>query len=53
MTSGARVRNAYRTYPVQEDSPEKFGLIPRGKYEWHHLYFKVFGRYGMAMRPIS
>ena len=25
--SGARVRNAYATYLLQEDSPEKFGLI--------------------------
>ena len=24
--SGARVRNAYATYPMLEDSPEKFGL---------------------------
>ena len=27
MTTGARVRNAYVTYPIQEDNPEKFGLI--------------------------
>ena len=26
--SGARVSNAYVTYPVQGDSPEKSGLIP-------------------------
>ena len=26
LTTGARVRNAYATYPVLEDSPEKFGL---------------------------
>ncbi len=30
MTSGARVRNAYATYPLLGDSPEKFGLIPHG-----------------------
>ena len=28
MATGARVSNAYVTYPVQGDSPEKFGLIP-------------------------
>ncbi len=27
-TSGARVSNAYATYPKQGDSPKKFGLIP-------------------------
>ncbi len=27
MTTGARVRNVYATYPQLEDSPEKFGLI--------------------------
>ena len=26
--SGERVRNAYATYPLPGDSPEKFGLIP-------------------------
>ena len=26
--SGARVRNAYATYPFLGDSPKKFGLIP-------------------------
>ncbi len=41
LTSGARVRNAYRTYPVQGDSPEKFGLIPRGNDDRHRLSFKV------------
>ncbi len=25
--TGARVRNAYVTYLIQEDNPEKFGLI--------------------------
>ena len=28
--TGARVRNAYATYPLQGDSPEKSGLIPHG-----------------------
>jgi hypothetical protein len=39
--SGARVRNAYATYPLQEDSPEKFGLIFHGIIEWHRLMIKV------------
>ena len=33
--SGARVRNAYATYPLLGDSPEKFGLIPHGILRWH------------------
>lgn len=28
MTTGARVSNAYATYLLQGDSPEKSGLIP-------------------------
>ena len=39
--TGARVRNAYATYLLQGDSPEKFGLIPHGVFEWHHLITKV------------
>ncbi len=39
--TGARVRNAYATYLLQGNSPEKFGLMPHGIYEWHHLYIKV------------
>ncbi len=27
LATGARVRNAYATYPVLEDSPGKLGLI--------------------------
>ena len=30
MATGARVRNAYATYLIQEDSPKKFGLILHG-----------------------
>jgi len=29
------VSNAYATYPVQGDSPEKFGLIPHGSVNLH------------------
>ena len=41
LTTGARVSNAYATYPVQGDSPEKFGLIPHKDIERHLLIFKV------------
>ena len=30
VATGARVRNAYATYLILRDSPEKFGLIPYG-----------------------
>jgi hypothetical protein len=35
LTSGARVRNAYVTYPLQGDSPGKLGLIPHSIIRWH------------------
>ena len=35
MATGARVRNAYATYLIQGDSPEKFGLIPHSIIRWH------------------
>ncbi len=38
--TGARVRNAYGTYPLLGDSPEKFGLIPHGIGEKHFLLIK-------------
>ena len=41
MATGARVSNAYATYPVLGDNPEKFGLIPHNDMEWHHFIFKV------------
>ncbi len=41
LETGARVRNAYATYLLQGDSPEKFGLIPHGIIEWHHFIIKV------------
>ena len=40
MATGARVRNAYATYLLQRDSPEKSGLIPYGTIEWHPLIVK-------------
>ena len=41
VATGVRVSNAYATYPVQGDSPEKFGLIPHANIERHLLIFKV------------
>ena len=41
LETGARVRNAYATYLLQGNSPEKFGLMPHGVFEWHHLITKV------------
>ena len=40
MTSGARVRNAYATYLLLGDSPEKSGLIPHGTIKQHYLMVK-------------
>ena len=40
VASGARVRNAYATYPQQGDSPGKPGLIPHSNIELHGLIFK-------------
>ena len=40
LTTGARVRNAYRTYLLQGNSPEKFGLMPHSIIEWHHFIIK-------------
>ena len=41
LTTGERVRNAYATYLLLRDSPEKFGLILHSIYESHDLYLKV------------
>ena len=35
-----RVRNAYATYPIQGDSPEKSGLIPHGTVKRHFFTVK-------------
>ena len=40
MATGARVRNAYETYLIQGDSPEKFGLIPHGTVISHGIIVK-------------
>ena len=39
--TGARVSNAYATYPIHWDSPEKFGLIPYIIKIWHQVLMKV------------
>ncbi len=40
VATGARVRNAYVTYPLLGDSPEKFGLIPHGIENRHWFLIK-------------
>ena len=52
LTTGARVRNAYATYLILEDSPWKRGLILHSITISHVIVIKVF-RYEMGMRPIS
>ena len=41
VATGARVSNAYATYPVLGDNPEKFGLIPHNDILRHLFIFKV------------
>ena len=41
LTTGARVSNAYTIYLLQEDSPEKFGLILHGITKSHGFVIKV------------
>lgn len=41
VATGERVRNAYAICLVQEDSPEKFGLILHSTIESHDLIFKT------------
>ena len=52
MATGARVSNAYPTYPILRHNPLKDGLIPDGMYISHDLYIKEL-RYWMGMRLIS
>ena len=40
VATGARVRNAYATYLLLGDSPEKFGLIPHSILDWHQFNIK-------------
>ena len=41
LTTGARVSNAYATYLLQGDSPEKFGLIPHNIIRRHLFMLKA------------
>ena len=41
LETGARVSNAYATYPLQGDSPSKGGLIPHGTTGSHGSVVKV------------
>jgi hypothetical protein len=40
LSSGARVRNTYATYPLQVHNPEKLGLIGHSILNWHRLRIK-------------
>ncbi len=41
LTTGARVSNAYATYPLLEHRPKKFGLILHNIIRSHVLMIKV------------
>ena len=41
VATGARVRNAYATYPFLENSPKKFGLMLHNIFLWHHRILKA------------
>jgi len=41
VATGARVRNAYVTYPLQGDSPRKLGLIPHNITDSHVFVIKI------------
>ena len=51
MATGARVSNAYPTFPLVGHSPAKVGLTPYVLLVWHLMRSKV-SRYGMGMRLI-
>ena len=53
MATGARVRNAYGTYPPQGDNPPKGGLILHGSPTPPGVGGKAYGRRWMALRAIS
>ena len=52
MATGARVSNAYPTWPAAGDSPAKVGLIPYVVRRRHLSCTKGAIRYGMGMRLI-
>ena len=41
VATGARVRNAYVTYPLQGNSPRKLGLIPHSIINSHEFIIKA------------
>ena len=52
VATGARVRNAYATYPILRDSPKKFGLIPHSIILSHVRIIKDYG-IGWACVPLA
>ena len=40
LTTGARVRNAYRTYLLRENTPEKFGIMLHSILDSHGFKIK-------------
>ena len=52
VATGARVSNAYPTFPLPGNSPAKAGLMPDVVVVPHGVSTKGF-RYGMGMRLIS
>ena len=52
LATGARVRNAYATYPQQGDNGVKIPLIPRIDTDSHVFVSKAFGRLWTGMRGI-
>ena len=53
MATGARVSNAYPTFPQLGNNLAKVRLIPHGLHGWHLKWSKGSGRLWMGMRPIS
>ena len=52
VATGARVRNAYATYPVLGNSPKKFGLTPHSTLPKHFGRVKGYGT-GWACVPLA
>ena len=52
MATGARVSNAYPTWPIHGDNLSKESLIPDVVSRGHLIETKGFVRYGMGMRLI-
>ena len=52
MATGARVSNAYPTFPLLRDSPLKGGLMPDAVQRGHLTRTKGFLRLRMGMRLI-